>query len=250
MIANYEIVKTIIGKISNVNTHGGQAIVAAIRSNSSLQLIELLRMHGVNMFAYEGLPLKIACEKGYLNIVEYFFDKFKHININYNNGIYLFYAIKGGNLNVVSFLIEKGINIQLQGNKALLYACKFNRIDILKFLVSKGINIEENIRYIMEVVILKKNMEILNVLIEGSEYNKSKALIFSCKLNRVEIVKYLVGKNVNIHYNDDEALLISLHYKNREIFDYLLSRGANINARDGIIRKLYMDSGWVLVIRP
>lgn len=94
----------------------------------------------------------------------------------------------------------------------------------------------------MEVVILKSYTEILDILIEESEYNKSIALIYSCKLNKIEIVKYLVGKNVNIHYNDDEALYFSLYYRHREIFDYLLSIGGNINARNGMIRKLYMDS--------
>ncbi|KAJ5067186.1 ankyrin repeat ph and sec7 domain containing protein secg-related [Anaeramoeba ignava] len=129
--------------------------------------------------------------------------------------------INGNSLEVIKYLIEKGININEKNkNKEtpLHFVCQNingNSLEVIKYLIEKGININE------------KNQD------------KETPLHFVCQNineNSLEVIKYLIEKGININEkNKDEntPLHITCQNDSKEIVELLLGKeGINVNEKN------------------
>jgi ankyrin repeat protein len=123
----------------------------------------------------------------------------------------LLQSSKIGNLELIKYLVEKGVNINSKdnnGNNALLFASSFGYLKIVKYLVEKGVNIHD-----------KNNAG-------------NNALLFTSPGGHLKIVKYLVEKGVNIHaknYVGKNALLFAIEGGHLEVVKYFCKLGVNEN---------------------
>ena len=95
-------------------------------------LVKFAVENGANMF-YSAVGY--AAEKGHYDIVKYLIEVGKITE--FNN--LLIWAIRGGNLNIVKLLFDKGAVVD-ENNDATLQAILSGHLDILKYLVEHGAN--------------------------------------------------------------------------------------------------------------
>jgi ankyrin repeat protein len=65
----------------------------------------------------------------------------------------------------------------------------------------------------------------------------------------LEIIKYLVEKNINIRSNNDEALIISARNGHLEVVKYLIEEGSDIHAKNNRALCWSANNGYVEVVK-
>ena len=82
----------------------------------------------------KGYGFSIACGAGHLEIVKLLFDEKSDLRWAFEN------ACCGSNINVVNYLIEKGINGVDMWNHGLFLGCQNKQSEIIKLMIEKGAN--------------------------------------------------------------------------------------------------------------
>lgn len=129
--------------VNFITPFGSWLHIAARAGN--LELVEFLVEIGVDINLNEGVPkcsaLANASSEGWLNIVEFLYNKGAILDVSDPTCNPLFLAIYGGHLEVVKFLVLKGINIDIKytGNKmknmgAYEFAIERGEIEIAEYL--------------------------------------------------------------------------------------------------------------------
>ena len=120
-----------------------------------------------------------ACGNGDLQVVKYLIEKGIDVETKDNHGgTSLIKSVWHGKINVIKYLIEeKGANIEVRdnrGNTALLYAVCRGYFDIIKYLIEEvGVNIEDR------------------------DDENNTPLIYSSLFGNIEITKFLIEKGAN-----------------------------------------------------
>lgn len=78
----------------------------------------------------------VACTRGHLNIVKYLVSKGLDITTRYN--ICLTNACANGHLEVVKYLLTQVNDLHLFADRAIIQACRNGHLNIVKFLMSLG----------------------------------------------------------------------------------------------------------------
>ena len=113
----------------------------------------------------------------------------------------LIQAVTNGHLEIVKYLIGRGVNFRANAEQALKSAASNGHLEIVKYLIERGANI---------------HVDADNVLFQTS------------LKGYLDMVKYLVGKGANIHANFEAALRYSALDGHLDIVKYLIEQGANI----------------------
>ena len=103
----------------------------------NLSIMKYLIENGVDSNLGHIKLLVVACSKGYIPIVKYLIDigmKNHTVNTNCLNA-----AIQNGNLAIVKYLVEHGSMYDLL---SVCVAAKYGHLDIIEYLISKGIDIK------------------------------------------------------------------------------------------------------------
>ncbi len=177
---------------------------------------------GLDIHLNENEPLKCAISNGYLEIV----GKLLGYNDNFEAyqkicGNSVVYAIDGGYLDVVKHLIDKS-NTQNDLHHALKHASLKKNLEIIQYLIEKGANIHMN-----NDIILR------NAAFSGN----------------LEIVKYLVSIGANIHTADNYAIRWAAREGYLEIVEYLLDCGVDICANNNYALKCIIEHGHPLIVK-
>lgn len=174
-------------------------------------------------------------------------------------------AIIDGKLDEVKKIIEKDNSLlrKLTAKKKytpLCLATRFGHINIVKYLISKGVHPnekgEKTRMFPLYLSVLSENTEIIDYLLsKGADINLTSgevrkdigvlypgrtALGFASINGNLKLVKYLVSKgaNVNIHYYDGTDTALD-EAANDEIKKYLISKGAKTSDQ---IKKMKKNS--------
>ena len=121
-----------------------------------------------------------ASKNGQLSIIETLFDQSLIVNIDFIDDCKmtaLMYAASNGSLDIVKFLVSKGVNLNLRDAydfTALMNATLYNKFEITKFLVDKG-----------------ANLDFVN-------WNRNSALMIAIINDCTEIAIFLINKGANL----------------------------------------------------
>ncbi|MEI4804073.1 ankyrin repeat domain-containing protein [Bacillus sp. FJAT-51639] len=132
----------------------------------------------LNTMTLFGTWLHVAAKKGHLEIVKYLIEK--GIDIDAKGGTFdasaLNLAAGAGHLEIVKYLIEAGaeLDVSLAKRNPLFGAIYDGHKEVVEFLVEKGIDI--SIRY------------------TGEKINKMDAYEYAREFGQTEITEYLKGK--------------------------------------------------------
>jgi ankyrin repeat protein len=251
----------------SLNLDGWDALLDLAVEKNRLEMVTYLVEH-IN-FTEEQLcfALYLAEECGLLPIVQYFAEKLSQLSIpaiEDDENLPLKHAIKGGNLEVVKYILGKypvkSINGFINGSDApaLYYAIKYNHLPIVKFLREElGAKIlynnEENEQENeQEAAAAYGYLEILKYLVEqaGQISDKAKASViaFAGQSGNLDILKYLLEgpwkdfKINTIGINDETPLTTALcRPLPLDIVIYFITKGASINARELLAAIEYQD---------
>lgn len=150
-------------------------------------------------------------------------------SINYQE--LLLASSREGELDIVKFLLNKGVNLQAD-NKPLEAASIFGYSEIVKYLVENGANVTDNA---LIWASRSGNLELVKYLVDHGaniHANNENSLLTAVVSGYLDIVKYLVERGANFHLNNDNMLILASHYGRLEIVKYLVDKGANINAEN------------------
>ena len=197
----------------------------------------------------------VACEKGNLEIAKLLWRKSEaHVNLCYgrNKNTLLQYASKGGNSEIVKYILENHSDIDVDllnddGGSAVSVACEKGNFEIVKLLWPKS-GVDVNRPYgrrqntLLKYASKKGTVEIVKYLLENHKdinvdllnVDGDTAVSIACGRGHCEIVKCLLPKSrvdVNVRYGKSKntLLLKASERGNSEIVKYLLENQADIN---------------------
>ncbi len=148
----------------------------------------------------------------------------------------LCHAVCGGNIDVVSLLLERGAEVKRHSGKLLTLAVVMNRVDLVRFLIDHGADVERT-RFLGRLDDLVR--PVADLLIAGGKRVPEWMLPHACRpdvsSNELHRVSVLLDYGASV---DDRGRhgLTALHYAVRgckvPLIKLLLERGAKANALD------------------
>jgi ankyrin repeat protein len=130
-------------------------------------------------------------------------------------------------VDVTKYLINNGANIHANDEYALRVCAKNDLLDIVKYLIANGADIHAGNESALSISIMRSHLYIIKYLIEEKYVNKYMILLLSIEYNKLDILKYLVRKGININANTNEALCHSIKYGNGDIIKYIAKQSIN-----------------------
>ncbi len=143
----------------------------------------------VGEYLYLNIGLNYAVEGGHIDIVKFIIEKGAKLE--------LYRACKRGNMNIVNLMIEKGTN---DWNGGLYGACKGGHIELVNLMIKKGANDWNGGLW---EACKGGHIDIVNLIIEKGANNWNGGLKGGCEGGHLEIVNLMIEKGAN---NWDEGL--------------------------------------------
>jgi len=171
-IGYIEVVKYLVAEGTDVNVKdiNGTTIIDIAFLYNNIEIIKYLLNNGVDK---SNIDITIWARLGDLDRVKSALST-NTIDINLNNGELLRNAVQSGNLELVTYLVEKGANIHeetFETGNALITASATGNLEIVKYLIEQGININSFIEYsgetAIEIAKEEGHTEIVKLLIDA-----------------------------------------------------------------------------------
>ncbi len=176
--------------------------------------------------------LRIAAEKGYLDLVKYLYSSRVQESAA---DTALLSAIQHGHIDVVSYFESKGINLRGYENDALKMAAQDGHLNTVEYAVSQGADIHTGNDHALRYAAMNGYLDIVEYLVEnGADIHavNDDALRDAAANGYLDVVKYLVENGSDIHANDDYALINAAENGHFDVVKYLVSQGADIHAQE------------------
>jgi ankyrin repeat protein len=117
-------------------------------------------------------------------------------------------AAEAGDLEVVKYLVTKGVDVTNGENHAVQLASQNGHIDMVKYLISQGADINAGGNHVVSLASWGGHLE---------------------------MVKFLVSQGANVNASDNNALFMAAHGGHSEVVKYLISQGADFTECKNII---------------
>jgi len=197
-------------------------------------VIYLIEVCKANIHSDKDYAFRIACEKGYLNIVQYLLTR--DANIHANKDYALRKACENGFIDIVRCLIEKNnintINYTFYNNHGLWMAAYNGHFEIVRYLI-EHCEFDGKDPMVLLYAARQGHMEIVRYLIEqcGADAcaDRGVAFRYAAGEGHLNVVQYIVEKisdsntrNALIHVFDDEALNCAHAAGHTNVVEYLL----------------------------
>ncbi|AZL89670.1 ankyrin repeat protein [Megavirus baoshan] len=251
----------IIKKIKSVNLF--------FCSKDFLRLLPLSSYHN-NIICIDGNNnknvLKISVENGYLNIIEHI-DNLKTINsplvknikkFNYDSNTLFKISCKNNHLKILNYISINYIFNNIE-KEHIIKLIKYGHFNITKILLKKFCKknhichicncnyiCDYNsmlMEYILPTALKYYNMKIFKYFYRKSTYIKHYGFLFlktACEFDCLDIVKYLIKKNVKYDTNNYYVIQLCLSKGHYEIAKYLLNL-INIKKKNNIKNISWLD---------
>lgn len=216
------------------------------RLNAVMYLENLLER--INPRDKHDYALVLAAENGHVDVVKYLMGK--GLNIHTRNDEALIFAVRNGHLEVVKYLLGQGADIHARNDEVLIRAVRSKHLEVVKYLVSQGARINANNDAALRLAARNGNLDMVKYLVNrGANIHaiNDEALRWSAYSGHVDVVKYLVNQGANIHAKKDQALRRAAEKGHLDVVKYLVSEGVNIHANDDRL-KLAGDKGHLDVV--
>jgi ankyrin repeat protein len=160
-------------------------------------------------------PLRIAIQKGNIEIVKYLLDKGASLEVADSHGnTPLHIAVGVKNIEIVKYLLDKRANLEAAGpnGKPPLYtAIEMGNIETVKYLLDRGARLDV------------------------TDSNGNTPLHIAVALKNIEIVKHLLDKGASLEAGGPKGIVplhLAVASKNMEIAKLLLDRRASLESAD------------------
>ncbi|XP_061185021.1 ankyrin-2-like [Saccostrea echinata] len=217
----------------SVRDNNGWTVLHSACRGGSVEIVAFLIKKGLelNALSNDGKSiLHIACLSGKFEICEYLVEN--HSNLldvrdRFSNSV-LHDAARGGNIQIVKLLIEKGMDIntlQKDGETILHQSCRSGKMEMCRYLVNHSSD-----------------------LLEIRDNNGWTVLHSACRGGRIEIVSFLIQKGLDLNTlsNDGKSILhITCLNGMIEICEYLVENYPHLlDVRDRLSNSVLHDAAW------
>ncbi|WP_378184708.1 ankyrin repeat domain-containing protein [Aquimarina sp. W85] len=266
---DFEMMKLLISKGADTKVEGSHGFnwftFTVNAGHDSIKIYDLMVSNNVdlkqtNRSGANGILLMAPHAKDE-KIIKYFQDKGLDINATdkFGNTI-LFYAAKGGNLNLLKTYIAQGIDYKKEntlGENLALFASQGRRgysnpIEVYKYLDSLGLTMAQsnhnNENALHNIASNTKDPNIIDFFIEKgvNVHQKDKegntAFLNAAKGNNLLVLKKLVPMIKDINHQNSKgfsAITFATQRMNLDTFKFLKEKGANLKSTDTEGNNLY-----------
>lgn len=207
----HSIARLLIEKGSNVNSNDSRILPPVLKAiyERDIEMVRILVDNGAIIDGNDKIhsPLETAIHSGFINIIEYLFEKGAKINEDEKIQCYILNnAIKKHDVDLIRLLINNGIRITPTKylTNPIIQSILEDKIDILKLLIESGVPFP---------------MDIIYIAVEATRCT--------------DIIEYLIeiGGNVNVVCYGFTPLHIALQKRYIDIIKILLDNNASINIK-------------------
>jgi ankyrin repeat protein len=199
----------------------------------------------------EGNLLQIACEWGYVGIVE---DFIKHgLDVNAGNASALTAASQAGNIDIIKMLLESGIDIEMSGGAALARAEAFAHVHVHKLLTEHGAR-PQSTDY-SELISASGRGDfkaVERLLADGIDPNikgpNGRAIDKAIKGDHSQVIKLLLDRGASIEH-DQNILALPLRRAKFGIVKILVANGADPGAQKHVVLQQACSNGDLELVR-
>lgn len=141
MLGHIQIVEYLVDQGANIHVENEHALKSAIHFGNTDVAVYLIEK-GADITTDGGYEaLKIASLVNRLDIVKYLVDVH---NVRFDDTKVIRNCVVYGNLEVVKFLVQRGLNILDEKYEAIKFTCIYGHIDLFKFVIDQNHNIFED----------------------------------------------------------------------------------------------------------
>jgi len=209
--------------------HNFNMLVLSASKYCNLEILKLLFEYNKNINFWNSHSIKID-------------DNFQ-IAMNMS----LKYPLKNNNIEVVKFLLEKGIDLNnpdYKGNLPIFYAIEYNNIGLLKLLIESGADLNlKNAKgeTMLMLAAISDQLELIKMLVEKGininiQDNEGKtSVIYAIQNNKNEAFEMLIESGADITLKDNTgktALMFAITLEQLEVIKLLVEKSSNINLQD------------------
>ncbi|XP_067653167.1 putative ankyrin repeat protein RF_0381 [Haliotis asinina] len=252
-----DVVKYVLSlPVVDINSRGWKDMTSAMMAaeNGHKDVVELLFRNLANMSLkglYGNTILHYASRAGHVDVVQYILS-LSVVDINSRGRkdmTPVMMAVGKGHQEVVKLLVGQGASVSLQdnrGNNILHIACRGGHVEMVKYVLSQSmadIN-SRGWKTFTPVMVAagKGRKEVVEFLVsKGADINTSNRagkniLHLACRAENVELVKYILSKNMaDINSRDKKQMtpiLIAAMEGHEEVVQLLVNEGAKVSLRD------------------
>ena len=136
--SHHEEIEFLIDKVEDITAEDDLVLRTAISHRCPVHLVEKIIDKGANVGCKGNLPIKIAAELGFVE--------------------------------VIGLLVERGADYEVDSNYPIRIAAKYNNVEVVRFLLDLGISINVESSYLMGIAVKNSHSGLINLLKEyGAE---------------------------------------------------------------------------------
>ena len=200
--------------------------------------------------ANNDAALKMAAQGGHLEVVKYLLQHKANTNVvDDGNDDALRMAAQKGHLRVVRYLIKQDANTNVVGSDSdIIISAAAGGLDVLKYLISKGLNVNDNSKSALKSAVKSGKLEVVQEFLEFKLPTQSVAWKYLIGQDP----KHNSGLNANINMLNSDDFLAAIESGNTDLVRYLVKEGINTNftkKRMHYVIKKTFDRGHYEVLR-
>ena len=196
------------GAVINVPHRASGALYVAT-TNQHIDVVKLLLKHGADTNLGQNKPLHAACSKGNLELVKLLMEHGAKLQGPTDDCTSeLVEASESGSLQLVEYLVSKGVLINCNDYFALISACEHSSVEMVELLLNHGADVN------------------------AIAWTGDSGLIVACERNDMAVIRVLVerGADMTMYNKKGKCPFIAAYdHGNMEAIDLFLERGIDLN---------------------